>query len=205
VKIFLFRLLLIVILSYIVVTAIKIIAFVVSFYIGLINILHFSCVLHFIFTFYIYILHFTFTFYILHFTFQLRFWYAYMHTNGHANRESCLVGPRIELILRKFSHKHWDFARNPRYGTTSFSTGTTLKNGYWSAEGANVVYKPAYSIEIQGCITVSTKRCHYVVLQSILINQVFFFFRLVDCVVCKQYKFSNSVPQTCVSHMVVHN
>jgi hypothetical protein len=71
VKIFLFRLLVIVILNYIVVTARKIFAFVMSFYIGLINIFHFSSVS------YVYILQIDMVF------------------------ESCLIGPRIKMILGK--------------------------------------------------------------------------------------------------------
>ena len=87
---------------------------------------------------------------------------------------------------------------------TAFFTYTTLKNGYCSAEAASVVYKPAYSIDIQGSITVITKRCHCIILHSTLINQVYSF-HLVDCIVCKQYEFSNSVPQICVSLMMVYN
>jgi len=64
------------------------------------------------------------------------------------------------------------------------------------------VYKPAYSIEIQVSMTVITKGC--IILQSTLINQVYSL-HFVDCIVCKQYEFTNSVPQTCVSLMMVNN
>ena len=60
-----------------------------------------------------------------------------------------------------------------------------LKNGYCSAGAVNVMYKPAFSTEIQGSITVIAKRYHCITLQSTLINQVYSFY-LVDCTVCKQ-------------------